>query len=168
MINIGREIQVLWSFFLPFSFAIKFSVELLLLSDRFERAYGKKKKRRRKRRWIDSLFQRLSRFQIKWNRCSHSLVLITPCLYVYVWARASTEREREKRGEIVRKCSLARLAHQHRARRISQGRSISLLAQIQTHQQFIPDCFFYISYMLSILMVCIYGQIFHGCICYHP
>ncbi len=108
MINIGREIQVLWSFFLPFSFAIKFSVELLLLSDRFERAYGKKKKRRRKRRWIDSLFQRLSRFQIKWNRCSHSLVFITPCLYVYVWARAS-KREGERERKEARSWENARL-----------------------------------------------------------
>ncbi len=154
-------------FFLPLF--EKSQLKLLLLSDRFERAFGKKKtKRRRKRRWIDSLFN-VSRFQIKWNRCSHSLVFITPCLYVYVWARAS-KREGERERKEARSWENAR-SHAWRInskqRRISQGRSISLLAQIQTHEQFIPDCFFYICYMLSILMVCIYGQIFHGWICYY-
>ena len=67
---------------------------------------------------------------------------------LFIQSDASKERERgkEKRGEIVRKRLLARLAHQQRTKRISQGRSISLLAQIQMYDQFIPDCLSCISY----------------------
>lgn len=55
---------------------------------------------------------------------------------------------------------------ERRRRRRSQGRSISLLAQIQTNEQFIPDCFFplsrslslcVLSSILSILVIRIYG-----------
>ena len=149
----GKYTAVLVFFFTFFRCSMKKKVSvglmrlffffLLLLSDRFESVCSEKEEKKKMNR---SFIQRLSRFRMKWNRCSHSLVFITPCLDVWERARARSRIERKKRGEIVRICSFARLAHQQQARRrrirISQGRSISLLAQIQTHEQFIPDCFF--------------------------
>ena len=76
----------------------------------------------------------------------------TVSMYMNVCASARALARRKgrthtgrKRSEIVRKCSLACMAHQQQTRRISQGRSISLLAQIQINEQFIPDCVFSLS-----------------------
>lgn len=87
------------------------------------------------------------------------LTFVRPHHTVSVWmnmcerARASKEGGR-KRSEIVRKCSLARLAHQQQTRRISQGRSISLLAQIQINEQFIPDCSLSLSLSIYLNSTC--------------
>lgn len=70
----------------------------------------RERERRRKKKMNRFFIQCLSRFQMKWNRCSYSFVFITPCLNVWACARSCIERK--KRGEIVRICSFARLAHQ--------------------------------------------------------
>ena len=114
---------------------------------------------RRRRRKMDRFFiQYVSRFEMKRNGCSHAFVLIAPCSYVngrmhtwcicvcvYMCVRASERTRVPRKGE-ARSWENARLhawriKTRRRRRRRSQGRSISLLAQIQTYEQFFPDCF---------------------------